>query len=122
MSLARSCHDMAKQMYANKKYSDVAWSPLRTYLHNDNNTGAKLMEMQKFNRNSTEFFDAVAQCLWNLANAPNVPWGRKAKQTAVFDAIPTSEKVHRLGIWLLFFFLSFFLHRIIYDPCSPEST
>lgn len=111
MDLARSCHDMAKQMYANKKYSDLAWSPLRKYLFDGDDSDVKLRELVKFNRNSTKFFDVVAQCLWNLANGANVPWGRKAKQTAVFDSIPTWEKVR---VASPIFFLLFFEYRIIY--------
>ena len=32
VGLARSVHDMAKQMYNNKKYSTVAWEPLTNWL------------------------------------------------------------------------------------------
>jgi len=95
VALARSVHDMAKQMYANKKYSDLAWLPLNNYLFDCDESTAdeRGEELTKFNKDSTEFFQVVAQCLWNLANGSNVPWGRAATQPSVYDRIPASEKV-----------------------------
>ena len=102
LALARSVHDMAKQMYANKKYADIAWLPLRNWLFNCEESVAKERGdvLTKFNRNSTEFFEVVPQCLWNLTNGSNVPWGRAATQPSVYDSVPASEKVRG------FFFLS----------------
>ena len=40
VNLARSVHDMAKQMYANKRYSPAAWQPLHNWLFNCKPTAA----------------------------------------------------------------------------------
>ena len=96
MPLARSVHDMAKQMYANRKYSDAAWAPLHQWLFDceDEERELKAEELTRFNKDSAEFFTVVAQCLWNLANGSNMPWGgRSATETEVYDRIPVYEKV-----------------------------
>lgn len=114
-ALARSVHDMAKQMYQNKKYSDVAWAPLREWLFNcdESDTEQRGQILTHFNKDHTEFFSVVAQCLWNLANGANVPWGRGATQTSVYALLPIHEKV--IGYdGVAFFFLSFELERLIY--------
>ena len=116
LQLARSVHDMAKQMYANKRYADVAWQPLRTWLFDCDEAVAEERGdvLTKFNRDSDDFFGVVAQCLWNLANLTNVPWGRSAKQPDVFDSIAPHEKVgaRRVGVR---FFLSFQNDVLIYE-------
>ena len=114
-ALARSVHDMAKQMYQNKKYSPIAWAPLRAWLFDCEESVSKKRQqiLVKFNKENTEFFSVVAQCLWNLANGTNVPWGRGATQTNVYALIPIHEKV--IGCdGVSFFFLSFEIGRLIY--------
>ena len=95
LPLARSVHDMAKQMYSNKKYSDVAWQPLKVWMFDceEKLSEKRSNHLTKFNRDSTEFFDIVALCLWRLANGSNMPWGRSATQPDVFVSIPAYEKV-----------------------------
>ena len=102
MPLARSVHDMAKQMYANKKYSDSAWAPLHQYLFDceDEERELKAKELTRFNKDSEEFFTVVAQCLWNLDNGSNMPWGRSATATGAYHKIPVHEKV-RVSIFFV---------------------
>ena len=99
-ALARSVHDMAKQMYSNKKYSDVAWAPLGSWLFKcDDAVARERGEMLlKFHRGNLDFFSVVAQCLWNLANGANTPWGRAATQPRFYDHIPIHEKVIGGGV------------------------
>ena len=101
--LARSVHDLAKQMYANTKYSPVAWKLLTDWVHRSGKK-AKIRDqmLTRFTRDDTDFHEVVARCHWRLANAPNTPWGRGATQPKVFSAILPHEKV------CLIFFLNFF--------------
>ena len=109
--LARSVHDMAKQMYNNKKYSPKAWLPLKSWLfdvedvEDDAVADRRLTKLTKFNNKDTEFHEVVALCLWNLANGTNLPWGRSAVQAKPYALIPIHEKV--IGVLTSFFFLSF---------------
>ena len=104
VGLARSVHDMAKQMYNNKKYSTVAWEPLANWF-----VGCEKPEQQrrarvltKFTKTDGDFHQVVSTCLFKLANGANVPWGRGAVQSHIFDAIPAHEKV--FGFFLCFSF------------------
>ena len=100
VALARSVHDMAKQMYDNRLYSTPAWAPLSSWLFEcDEETAEKRGDvLVKFNRSNTEFHNVVAQCLWNLANGANTPWGRGATRPAFYAEIPIHEKVIGGGI------------------------
>ena len=93
--LARSVHDMTKQMYDSKKYSPVAWKPLREWLLDgpEDTYDERQRTLVKFNKKSKEFIHVVAKCLWRMAGGPNLPWGRGAVQPVVFSAIPHHEKV-----------------------------
>ena len=95
VALARSVHDMEKQMYDNTKYSLIAWEPLSQLVGTMfSRTGATTSQvLTRFNRGNEEFFSTVALCLWKLANGANVPWGRAAVQPQVFEAVPRHEKV-----------------------------
>jgi hypothetical protein len=106
VALARSVHDMAKQMYDNKLYSAPAWRPLGTWLFEcDEETADKRADvLVKFNKSNTDFHKLVAQCLWNLANGSNTPWGRGATRPAFYRDIPIHEKVNRGRV--LFFFVT----------------
>ena len=94
-TLARSVHDMAKQMYNNKKYSPKAWLPLKSWLFecDDDVSAARCKQLTKFNSKSAEFHKVVALSLWNLAKGPNLPWGRSAVQTKHYATVPIHEKV-----------------------------
>ena len=94
-ALARSVHDMAKQMYNNKKYSPVAWMPLRNWLFNcpEDISEARCLILKKFNAKDDEFHKVVALSLWNLARGANLPWGRGAVQTKQYAEVPIHEKV-----------------------------
>ena len=89
---------MAKQMYDNKTYAPVAWDPLIHWVFNDVNADDDVKNLRfvcltKFTKEDTEFFTVVAQCLWNLANGSNVPWGRGVSRPGFYDSIPAHEKV-----------------------------
>ena len=120
LPLARSVHDMAKQMYGNRKYCDVAWQPLKTWLFDCDEEVAddRGKELTKFNKDSTAFFDVVAQSLWNLANGPNQPWGRSAKNSSVYECIPPHEKVGARGLGVFFFVISKCCTHICVLPIS----
>ena len=97
--LARRCHDMAKQMYANKQYAPKAWQPLRDWIYL-NQTGpqhsltkVRMQRLVSFNKVDEDLHDVVAKCLWELANGANMPWGRHAIQPSVYSDIPIHEKV-----------------------------
>ena len=95
-ALARSVHDMAKQMYDNKLYSPKAWQPLSDWLFDcSKKTAAKRgLVLCKFNNKDTDFFKVVAECLWALARGPNMPWGRKATRPHHYlVTVPITEKV-----------------------------
>ena len=110
VALARSVHDMAKQMYDNKLYSTPAWAPLSEWLFDcddDDTAEERGGVLQKFTKSNTEFHKVVAQCLWNLANGANRPWGRGATKPAFYREILIHEKVIGGGInTMSFFFLS----------------
>ena len=97
VGLARSVHDMAKQMYDNKKYSTIAWSPLTNWLFETDIDQAETVRrsevLTKFTKEDDDFHTIIARCLWKLANGSNVPWGRGAVQPHVFAAVPAHEKV-----------------------------
>ena len=61
-ALARSVHDMAKQMYSNKRYSDRAWGPLREWLFDpacNNIIAAERSDtLTKFDKNTSDFYMA----------------------------------------------------------------
>ena len=94
-ALARSVHDMAKQMYNNKKYTPVAWLPLRSWLFDcdEDVSEARSKILKKFSQKDTDFHEIVALCLWKLAKGPNLPWGRGAVQTKNYADVPIHEKV-----------------------------
>ena len=89
---------MAKQMFDNKKYSPVAWMPLKKYLFQ---CDRKLAEHRQaalihFNKDSEKFFKVVALCLFKLATGTNVPWGRGAVHPTAYARIPIHEKARFL--------------------------
>ena len=97
-ALARSVHDMAKQMYDNKTYAPVAWAPLTEWVFDDKVADDSVKDhrfacLTTFTKDDTHFFTVVTQCLWNLANGSNVPWGRGASRPGFYDSIPIHEKV-----------------------------
>ena len=65
-ALARSVHDMAKQMYDNKLYSPKAWKPLSDWLFDcsEDEADRRSGVLTKFSNLDTEFFAVVARCLW----------------------------------------------------------
>lgn len=78
LALARRCHDMAKQMYDNKRYSPIAWRPLQQWLNHKDPTEKlqRLAKIKSFTRHDNDLIAVFAQGLWTLANLPNLPWGR----------------------------------------------
>lgn len=92
--LARRCHDMAKQLYNNKKYTPVVWLPLKEWLYTNRKvTTLRMTRLMSFNKEDDDLHVIVAKCLWNLANAPNLPWGRGAVRSAEYSRVPITEKV-----------------------------
>lgn len=91
--LARSVHDMAKQMYANTKYSPIAWKPLNDWVDKGKDRKIREKVLSRFTRDDTDFIEVVARCHWRLACGANTPWGRGATQPNVFSAIAPHEKV-----------------------------
>ena len=108
MELARSIHDMSKQMYDSKR-SIKAWEPLNTWLFDgpEKDFDSRHDCLTQFNKKtSAEFYSVVALCLWRLATSENLPWGRGATQPSVYSATPPHEKVNDSRIHTrLFFFL-----------------
>lgn len=108
LALARRCHDMAKQMYDNKRYSPIAWRPLQQWLNHKDPTEKlqRLTKIKSFTRHDNDLIAVFAQGLWTLANLPNLPWGR-GLTTQTYSQIPKSEKVvGSLRLSLCFFFSS----------------
>ena len=108
LALARRCHDMAKQMYDNKRYSPIAWRPLRHWLNPTDPTEKlqRLTTIKTFTRHNNDLIAIIAQGLWTLANLPNLPWGR-GLTPQTYAQIPSSEKVvMNLSVRLRFFFSS----------------
>ena len=106
LALARRCHDMAKQMYDNKRYSPIAWRPLQQWLNHKDPTEKlqRLTKIKSFTRHDNDLIAVFAQGLWTLANLPNLPWGR-GLTTQTYSQIPKSEKVvGSLRLSLCFFF------------------
>ena len=95
VALARSVHDMVKQMYDNRQYSTPAWAPLREWLFDceDEVSRERGEVLVKFNKSNTDFHHVVAKSLWNMATGPNTPWGRGATKPSVYREIPIHEKV-----------------------------
>ena len=107
VGLARSVHDMAKQMYDNTKYSPIAWMPLRKWLFNDDDdkvAARRAATLTHFGKDDTGFYEVVARCLYKLATGPNVPWGRGPANADAYCNVPIHEKVRRF--FLRVFFLS----------------
>ena len=108
-ALARSVHDMAKQMYDNKLYSPKAWKPLSDWLFDcsEDEADRRSGVLTKFSNLDKEFFAVVARCLWELAKGRNLPWGRKADRACHYMSVPASEKVLvglvRVGVSSFFF-------------------
>ena len=112
-ALARRCHDMSKQMYCNKKYTPNVWKPLHEFLYKHPTcTQLRISRLLMFTKADDDLHVVVAKCLWQLANAPNLPWGRAAVQPNAYSVIPIAEKVYHVRIrirlntvlLLLFFF------------------
>ena len=64
VGLARSVHDMPKQMYDNTKYS---WMPLRKWLFNDDDdkvAARRAATLTHFGKDDTGFYEVVARCLY----------------------------------------------------------
>lgn len=95
--LARRCHDMAKQMYSNRKYAPEAWKPLSEWLYKTPAVTASRMErLHGFNKSDTDLHKLVATCLWKLCNGANLPWGRGSLQPSAYSEISITEKVRNL--------------------------
>ena len=118
--LCRSVHDMSKQRYATKKYGVKAWQALAEWIYqcgDDDESNRRQSLLITFGKDDTDFWDVVAACLWTLATAANLPWGRSAIQPSVYSAVPDYEKV---------FFFSLSITQTIYGltyvsfvcPCS----
>ena len=101
--LARSVHDLAKQMYANRKYSPIAWKPLTDWVVRSKDSKIRQRMLSTFTREDTDLHEVVARCHWRLANGANTPWGRGATQPQVFSEIAPHEKV-------CFIFFDFFFY------------
>ena len=116
VDLARSVHDMAKQMYDNTKYSRPAWNPLSVWLFNctEQVAVARRQVLTKFNKENNQFHSIIATCLWNLANGPNLPWGRGAVRPEVYSEIPIHEKVDGF----FFVFVNLNDHIWAMSPCA----
>ena len=87
VEMARSVHDMEKQMYNNnKKYSPAAWDPLTDWVCSGSKKERlrKSRVLTKFTRADEDFHKVVSRSLFNLACGSNVPWGRGAVQTQIF--------------------------------------
>ena len=98
-ALARRCHDMSKQMYCNKKYTPDVWKPLHEFLYKHSTcTQLRISRLMAFTKADDDLHVVVAKCLWRLANAPNLPWGRAAVQPNTYSVIPIAEKVHNVRI------------------------
>ena len=92
--LARRCHDMAKQMYSNRKYAPAAWQPLRDWLYrNPVVTTSRMSRLNSFNKTDDDLHVVVAKCLWKLCNGANLPWGRASLQPSAYSDISLTEKV-----------------------------
>lgn len=119
--LCRSVHDMSKQRYATKKYGVKAWQALAEWIYqcgDDDESNRRQSLLITFGKDDTDFWDVVAACLWTLATAANLPWGRSAIQPSVYSAVPDYEKVffflvvdHSNHIWtnLCFICVSVFI-------------
>ena len=92
--LARRCHDMAKQMYSNRKYAPVAWKPLKDWLYrNPVVSESRLNRLLTFNKDDADLHAVVASCLWKLCTGANLPWGRAAVQPSAYSDVSVAEKV-----------------------------
>ena len=93
-ALARRCHDMSKQMYLNKKYTPEVWQPLHNWLY-ESPTCVQLRKgrLLSFNKTDDDLHTIIAKCLWSLARAANVPWGRNALKPHGYSVVPIAEKV-----------------------------
>ena len=93
-ALARRCHDMAKQMYNNKKYSREVWKPLHQWLFGAKTcTALRMKRLLAFGKADDDLHQLTANCLWTLANAANLPWGRSAVRPSEYSEVPITEKV-----------------------------
>ena len=97
-------------MYESRSYCPAAWKDLREWV-GENQDRRNLL--QKFTNKDTEFISLVASCLWKLATAANLPWGRCAVQPSVYSGIPPHEKVICRNLHLVLFFLVIFFYVII---------
>lgn len=94
-NLCRSLHDMAKQMYDNKKYAPMVWSPLRTWCaETASKKQSRIDRLLSLKKTDKELHGLVAKCLWDFANGSNLPWGRSATQPNLYSVLPIHEKVH----------------------------
>ena len=95
-SLARRCHDMAKQAYATKKYGKVAWEPLSEWVISQRSDQTD--NLVNFGKHDTALHNVVAKCLWRLAHGSNHPWGLAALKPEGFASVDVTKKVSvRLG-------------------------
>lgn len=121
MALARRCHDMAKQAYDNKRYSPLAWQPLQQWLNPPSNRVkmTRLQKLRTFTRHDTDLITVFADCLWNLANLPNLPWGRGITPQSYSQIRPTEKVVRnlRLRLWF-FFFVTCVVYTYMCPPCA----
>ena len=100
---------MAKQMYANSKYSPVAWNPLKTWLFGQGPdvAGIRLLRLNGFNKQDDDLHKVVAKCNFRLARMANLPWGRAAAQPTGYSNVVYTEQVfmseYSVGCWYIFF-------------------
>ena len=50
-------------------------------------------KLQTFGKTDLEFLKIIGACLWNVANAPNLPFGKGATTTRLYSNVPYEEKV-----------------------------
>ena len=110
--LARRCNDMLKQKYGMKKHAKVAWAPLQRWLYSDKTlTSYRVDRLVNFNKLDKDLFRVVGECLLNLANGDNRPWGVAAMKPTGYSAVPAKHKVsmteYSIGLHVFFYSFSF---------------
>ena len=91
LPLDRNFHDMSKQEFDNKVQTPQSWKPLHDYIYNGGESN--ITTLLSFNKKDKKFHLVVARCLWLLASASNVPFGRAAAQPQLYSKLPPFEKV-----------------------------
>ena len=119
LALARRCHDMAKQAYDNRKYSPTAWIPLQKWLNttSQRDNARRLQLLRTFTARDTDLIELFAQCLWNLAHLPNLPWGRRINPQSYSTIRPTEKVELSNKIVGTFFFPQYCVHIYVPSLC-----